>query len=252
MLVHTYPIPLFCSEYAHFKSPEESASIIRGLLTAGNITSALEHLERDLPPPPMVGKSVSCDFFFSSENWFVGLILDFVHSLQDANLTLPEYKDPLKHRVLTLVAIASRHLIHGELSSAVKACQMLTSLGSFVRQAKESPTYWGIPWLRFIQAAAKCETRRRNGDYLESETNSIAERVDVPCNMVYSVLNTMSTFPSETDDLVFEAISNSLVRKVVFVKGAVSMSGCPPPDRGEAVFIGRSNVGKSSLVNMVR
>lgn len=29
------------------------------------------------------------------------------------------------------------------------------------------------------------------------------------------------------------------------------MAGCPPADRGEAVFIGRSNVGKSSLVNMV-
>uniref|UniRef100_A0A7R9WZ35 EngB-type G domain-containing protein n=1 Tax=Craspedostauros australis TaxID=1486917 RepID=A0A7R9WZ35_9STRA len=29
------------------------------------------------------------------------------------------------------------------------------------------------------------------------------------------------------------------------------MSGCPKADRGEAVFIGRSNVGKSSLVNMV-
>jgi GTP-binding protein EngB required for normal cell division len=29
------------------------------------------------------------------------------------------------------------------------------------------------------------------------------------------------------------------------------MEGCPEEGRGEAVFIGRSNVGKSSLVNMV-
>ncbi|EEC47349.1 predicted protein, partial [Phaeodactylum tricornutum CCAP 1055/1] len=41
------------------------------------------------------------------------------------------------------------------------------------------------------------------------------------------------------------------VRRVIFVTGAVTMEGCPPSDRGEAVFIGRSNVGKSSLVNMV-
>lgn len=30
------------------------------------------------------------------------------------------------------------------------------------------------------------------------------------------------------------------------------MDGCPEADRGEVAFIGRSNVGKSSLVNMVR
>jgi GTPase involved in cell partitioning and DNA repair len=29
------------------------------------------------------------------------------------------------------------------------------------------------------------------------------------------------------------------------------MDGCPEADRGEVAFIGRSNVGKSSLVNMV-
>jgi GTP-binding protein EngB required for normal cell division len=35
------------------------------------------------------------------------------------------------------------------------------------------------------------------------------------------------------------------------VTGAVGMDGCPEADRGEVAFIGRSNVGKSSLVNMV-
>lgn len=29
------------------------------------------------------------------------------------------------------------------------------------------------------------------------------------------------------------------------------MDGCPEADRGEVAFIGRSNVGKSSLVNML-
>ena len=31
----------------------------------------------------------------------------------------------------------------------------------------------------------------------------------------------------------------------------VNMKGCPRGDRGECAFIGRSNVGKSSLFNMV-
>ncbi len=36
---------------------------------------------------------------------------------------------------------------------------------------------------------------------------------------------------------------------VEFVKGVVAMEGLPPADRGEVCFAGRSNVGKSSLIN---
>lgn len=36
---------------------------------------------------------------------------------------------------------------------------------------------------------------------------------------------------------------------VTFVKGVVAMSGLPPADRVEVCFAGRSNVGKSSLIN---
>ena len=36
---------------------------------------------------------------------------------------------------------------------------------------------------------------------------------------------------------------------VTFVKGVVAMSGLPPGDRPEVCFAGRSNVGKSSLIN---
>lgn len=37
--------------------------------------------------------------------------------------------------------------------------------------------------------------------------------------------------------------------ETVFVKGVVAMSGLPPADRVEICFAGRSNVGKSSLIN---
>jgi GTP-binding protein len=36
---------------------------------------------------------------------------------------------------------------------------------------------------------------------------------------------------------------------VDFVKGVVAMAGLPPADRAEVCFAGRSNVGKSSLIN---
>ena len=37
--------------------------------------------------------------------------------------------------------------------------------------------------------------------------------------------------------------------EATFMKGVVAMDGLPPPDKGEFAFAGRSNVGKSSLLN---
>lgn len=41
------------------------------------------------------------------------------------------------------------------------------------------------------------------------------------------------------------------VKKAVFVKSAEKIVDCPKPDKPEYAFIGRSNVGKSSLINML-
>ncbi len=38
-------------------------------------------------------------------------------------------------------------------------------------------------------------------------------------------------------------------RETRFLKGVVALDGLPPDDRGEVCFAGRSNVGKSSLIN---
>jgi GTP-binding protein len=51
------------------------------------------------------------------------------------------------------------------------------------------------------------------------------------------------------DDAAREAGRLLFAGPVDFVKGVVAMSGLPPADRMEVCFAGRSNVGKSSLIN---
>jgi len=42
-----------------------------------------------------------------------------------------------------------------------------------------------------------------------------------------------------------------IIKTAKFVKSSTNNSQCPPPDKVEVAFIGRSNVGKSSLINML-
>ena len=53
----------------------------------------------------------------------------------------------------------------------------------------------------------------------------------------------------EPEDAAREAGRLLFAGPVDFVKGVVAMSGLPPADRLEVCFAGRSNVGKSSLIN---
>ncbi|HEY5368993.1 MAG TPA: ribosome biogenesis GTP-binding protein YihA/YsxC [Hanamia sp.] len=41
------------------------------------------------------------------------------------------------------------------------------------------------------------------------------------------------------------------IKKATYLISSPSFEKCPPPDRPEYAFIGRSNVGKSSLINML-
>jgi GTP-binding protein len=41
------------------------------------------------------------------------------------------------------------------------------------------------------------------------------------------------------------------IKSAKYIISAPSFDKCPPPDRPEYAFIGRSNVGKSSLINML-
>jgi GTP-binding protein len=51
------------------------------------------------------------------------------------------------------------------------------------------------------------------------------------------------------DDLDIDAGRLLFARPFVFVKGCVRIADLPPTDRVEMAFAGRSNVGKSSLIN---
>ena len=42
-----------------------------------------------------------------------------------------------------------------------------------------------------------------------------------------------------------------MIRKATFLVSNSDLTKCPKPDRAEIAFIGRSNVGKSSLINML-
>ncbi|MCT8161432.1 ribosome biogenesis GTP-binding protein YihA/YsxC [Pseudoruegeria sp. SHC-113] len=57
------------------------------------------------------------------------------------------------------------------------------------------------------------------------------------------------TFAPEPDELSAERGRKLFAGNTDFLKGVVAMGGMPPADRMEVCFAGRSNVGKSTLIN---
>ncbi len=54
---------------------------------------------------------------------------------------------------------------------------------------------------------------------------------------------------AEADPAALDAGRRMFASETAFLKGVVAMDGQPPADRVEVCFAGRSNVGKSSLIN---
>lgn len=54
---------------------------------------------------------------------------------------------------------------------------------------------------------------------------------------------------AEPDPTALEVGRKLFAGETDFLKGVVAMDGLPPPDRVEVCFAGRSNVGKSTLIN---
>ena len=215
--------------------PLESAALVRNLLRVHNVTDAWNVLEDELSLP-----------------------------LEGTDLTDAENRDRLQHRAYALASIVSRHFFEGEPWEAVYACERIAAMGPILHQAEMKSEDLDLPWHRLLRGASQCQAAVRNGEVsLEEEQPAIGLAIKddtdehirraqkLPCNLVYAVLNAMLSVPSENSDRVYELLSNALVRRVIFITGAVDMGGLPPADRGEAAFVGRSNVGKSSLVNMV-
>ncbi len=218
----------------------ESAAIIRGLIRCHYVKEAWEVLEDELSLPLngwISFKNVKDD--------------DEVHLEEEYVRRQLESRDRLVHRARSIGSIASRHFYEEEPTAGIKAIQKLKEMGSIVNEARLTAEELGIPWERIVKGAALCDSKRRSGKWVMSTDASEEEPSQWPCNIVYAVLDAMISFPSENKDVTFEALSNALVRRTCFVTGAVDMNGCPEADRGEVAFIGRSNVGKSSLVNMV-
>ncbi|MGD1923845.1 MAG: ribosome biogenesis GTP-binding protein YihA/YsxC [Paracoccaceae bacterium] len=59
------------------------------------------------------------------------------------------------------------------------------------------------------------------------------------------------TVDPELEPAQIEAGRKLFAGECTFVKGVVAMNGLPSPDRQEVCFAGRSNVGKSTLINAV-
>jgi len=226
--------------------PMESAAIVRGLLRCHYIAEAWEVLEDELSLP--VDGWVEFDPAAFAD--------DEIHLEEEAVREQLEIRDRLVHRARGIGSIASRHFYEEEPTAAIAAIAKLKEMGGIVKEAGLTAEELGMPWARFVKGAALCESQRRDGKWDNVKDNGDDEEEGEdpsawPCNIVYAVLDAMNTFPPENKDITFEALCNALVRRTVFVTGAVDMDGCPEGDRGEAAFIGRSNVGKSSLVNML-
>lgn len=125
-----------------------------------------------------------------------------------------------------LPAIALESLKRGEVGRAV----------SYVRRiGKTAPTH---PELATPPLASFVSLLREFG-------KSKAPRGVAAC------LDAMAASSIEPDAEAYQAMVNALVHQVTFVKGGVSMDTLPQLPLPEVAFVGRSNVGKSSLINMV-
>lgn len=238
--------------------PLESAAIMRGLLRCHHTDEAWEVLEDELSLP--LEGSVQWEETDDSKNKNKSdMNDDELHLEDEATRRRLEARDRLIHRARSISSIASRHFYEMEPTEGIKAVGKLKEMGGIVKEAGLTAEDVGIPWDRLVKGAALCESQRRDGKWDNIDEGrdqdgaaATTERPSSwPCNIVYTVLDAMIAFPSENKDVTFEALCNALVRRTVFVTGAVDMEGCPEADRGEVAFIGRSNVGKSSLVNMV-
>jgi GTP-binding protein EngB required for normal cell division len=229
--------------------PAESAAIVRGLLRTHNVTEAWDVLERELFDPKTMSSidnpnNRDRDTFASSTN-----------STMEQEEQQQRTVELIRHRASSLASISSRHYFEGE---PVRACAAMEKLARFLASTPENVRQVDIelPWTRILEGATQCQSRIRKNDlpYTWENSQVTAGNIVLPVNVVHPVLNAILAHGKQStdDDRIYELLSNALLRRIVFVTGAVELDQCPESDgRGEVCFIGRSNVGKSSLINMI-
>ncbi|KAJ8601233.1 hypothetical protein CTAYLR_003233 [Chrysophaeum taylorii] len=102
-----------------------------------------------------------------------------------------------------------------------------------------------------IERWRRAETRCPGSPAADFNPTLVEARKARSLASLFAVLDVMEAAGARGDDRTFEIVAQAAVRSLDFVAGAVSLQTLPAHDLKEAVFIGRSNVGKSSLVNML-
>eukprot|EP00186_Timspurckia_oligopyrenoides_P003153 CAMPEP_0182444018 /NCGR_PEP_ID=MMETSP1172-20130603/2599_1 /TAXON_ID=708627 /ORGANISM="Timspurckia oligopyrenoides, Strain CCMP3278" /LENGTH=426 /DNA_ID=CAMNT_0024639467 /DNA_START=347 /DNA_END=1627 /DNA_ORIENTATION=+ len=105
---------------------------------------------------------------------------------------------------------------------------------------------------RAQESIEKLKSENKDGESFVGIYNEVIRHLGKigALNVVFDVLDVMNLANIQKDNETWEFLANAAVRRVEFVKGVVSMDTMPDQELPEAMFIGRSNVGKSSLVNM--
>lgn len=164
-----------------------------------------------------------------------------------------EIRTDVDEALTALCSMATLFFRHHKVDHALRACKLLRQLPQQKQQKRRNGAGHNLSdddtqWTQLFQAAAQCQTVVRNGTLtLASTTEEV-----LPNNLVYAVLHARRGMNrAYKDPTLYEVVQNALARRVVFVTGAVQIQGCPAADRPEVCFIGRSNVGKSSLINLL-
>jgi ribosome biogenesis GTP-binding protein YsxC/EngB len=135
-------------------------------------------------------------------------------------------------------------------NKASAICTLVSALldGDKVKETRVKDAARMVLLLKSISRAAKEAAALPVSDYNDCiRVLGKRRRLD----SVFDVIDSMSEAGVERNSETFEFLANSVVRQVEFVTGAVSMATLPEPLGAEIAFVGRSNVGKSSLVNMI-
>jgi GTP-binding protein len=111
------------------------------------------------------------------------------------------------------------------------------TLNGFYAKAQQT-----LELMRYLSLTMDVDVSRQIIRTFVRETSSFSSR---------KCLRTLLLLDSANDVGTIQILTNAYLKSIEFVKGAVSLESLPPECCPEVAFIGRSNVGKSSLINMI-